>query len=126
MTARTSFRLSRFAQGVGGGPPARGGGDTYLFYAALGRTVESNQIQMTVQGQTISSHYGIKAAATHNLSQLLTAGVEIELPKTEAGAAVTALSTSVSAAPAANIFVIAPPAVVGNWAAEAAQLLRSR
>ncbi len=73
-----------------GGPPARGGGDTYLFYAALGRTVESNQIQMTVQGQTISSHYGIKAAATHNLSQLLTAGVEnnlYERPERELNAA---------------------------------------
>jgi phosphoenolpyruvate carboxylase len=31
-----------------GGPPARGGGDTYLFYAALGKKIESNQIQMTV------------------------------------------------------------------------------
>jgi phosphoenolpyruvate carboxylase len=62
-----------------GGPPARGGGDTYLFYAALGKEIESNQIQMTVQGQTISTQYGIKASATHNLSQLLTAGVENNL-----------------------------------------------
>jgi len=69
-----------------GGPPARGGGDAYLFYAAHGRTIESNQIQMTVQGQTISSYYGIKAAAKHNLSQLLTAGLEnnlIERPDRE-------------------------------------------
>lgn len=62
-----------------GGPPARGGGDTYLFYAALGRKIESNQIQMTVQGQTISTLYGIKAAAVHNMSQLLTAGLENNL-----------------------------------------------
>ncbi|ALO45528.1 phosphoenolpyruvate carboxylase [Pseudohongiella spirulinae] len=62
-----------------GGPPARGGGDTYLFYAAHGRTIESNQIQMTVQGQTISSYYGIKDAAKHNLGQLLTAGLENNL-----------------------------------------------
>lgn len=62
-----------------GGPPARGGGDTYLFYAAHGKTIESNQIQMTVQGQTISSYYGIKAAAGHNLGQLLTAGLENNL-----------------------------------------------
>lgn len=75
-------RVSR-AQGVEvlffdgrGGPPARGGGDTYLFYAALGKKIESNQIQMTVQGQTISTLYGIKAAAMHNMSQLLTAGLE--------------------------------------------------
>ncbi len=62
-----------------GGPPARGGGDSYLFYAALGKRIESNQIQMTVQGQTISSHYGIQAAAGHNLGQLLTAGLENNL-----------------------------------------------
>lgn len=62
-----------------GGPPARGGGDTYLFYAAHGKTIESNQIQMTVQGQTISSYYGIKAAAAHNLGQLMTAGLENNL-----------------------------------------------
>ena len=62
-----------------GGPPARGGGDTYLFYAAHGKSIESSQIQMTVQGQTISSYYGIKAAAGHNLGQLLTAGLENNL-----------------------------------------------
>jgi len=62
-----------------GGPPARGGGDAYLFYAAHGKKIESNQIQMTVQGQTISSHYGIKVAAVHNLGQLMTAGLENNL-----------------------------------------------
>lgn len=62
-----------------GGPTARGGGNTYLFYAALGKNIESNQIQMTVQGQTVSSHYGIKQAAQHNLSLLLAAGLENNL-----------------------------------------------
>ena len=62
-----------------GGPPGRGGGSTYQFYAALGRTIESNQIQLTVQGQTISSHYGTQAAAKHNLRQLLAAGLENNL-----------------------------------------------
>lgn len=62
-----------------GGPPARGGGDTYLFYAALGRNIESSQIQTTVQGQTISSHYGHRQAAVHNLSQLLAAGLDNNL-----------------------------------------------
>ncbi len=62
-----------------GGPPARGGGSTYQFYAALGRTIESNQIQLTVQGQTISSHYGTQEAAEHNLRQLLAAGLENNL-----------------------------------------------
>ena len=62
-----------------GGPPGRGGGSTYQFYAALGRTIESNQIQLTVQGQTISSHYGTREAARHNLRQLLAAGLENNL-----------------------------------------------
>ncbi len=69
-----------------GGPPARGGGNTYQFYAALGKTIESNQIQLTVQGQTISSHYGTRQAAEHNLRQLLAAGLEnnlLELPERE-------------------------------------------
>jgi phosphoenolpyruvate carboxylase len=62
-----------------GGPPARGGGSAYLFYAGLGKKIESNQIQMTVQGQTISSHYGTEEAAQHNLNLLLTAGLENNL-----------------------------------------------
>ncbi len=62
-----------------GGPPARGGGSTYKFYAALGKTIESNQIQLTVQGQTISSYYGTEVAALHNINQLLAAGLECNL-----------------------------------------------
>ncbi len=62
-----------------GGPTARGGGNAYLFYAALGKKIESNQIQMTVQGQTISSNFGVKPAAQHNLSLLLAAGLENNL-----------------------------------------------
>jgi len=62
-----------------GGPPARGGGDTYLFYAALGKRIESNQIQLTIQGQTVSTLYGIRAAAVNNMSQLLIAGLENNL-----------------------------------------------
>ncbi|MCW3785822.1 phosphoenolpyruvate carboxylase [Plebeiibacterium sediminum] len=62
-----------------GGPPARGGGNAHRFYAAMGKNIESRQIQMTVQGQTISSHYGIKEAAAHNLGYLLTAGLSNRL-----------------------------------------------
>jgi len=62
-----------------GGPPGRGGGSTYKFYASLGKDIESNQIQLTVQGQTISSYYGSQLAATHNLRQLLAAGLENNL-----------------------------------------------
>ncbi|NQV70426.1 MAG: phosphoenolpyruvate carboxylase [Pseudohongiella sp.] len=62
-----------------GGPPARGGGSTYSFYGALGKKIESNQIQVTVQGQTISSNYGTSKAAMHNIRQLLAAGLENNL-----------------------------------------------
>ncbi len=58
-----------------GGPPARGGGNTHLFYAALGSKIESRKLQLTLQGQTISSHYGLKESAIHNLGYLLTAGL---------------------------------------------------
>jgi len=59
-----------------GGPPARGGGNTHRFYASLGHHIESSQIQLTIQGQTISSNYGTIASAKFNLEQLLTAGLE--------------------------------------------------
>lgn len=59
-----------------GGPPARGGGNTHKFYASLGPTIESGQIQLTIQGQTISSNFGTHDSARHNLEQLLTAGLE--------------------------------------------------
>jgi phosphoenolpyruvate carboxylase len=58
-----------------GGPPARGGGSTHLFYEALGKNIESRQIQLTVQGQTINTQYGTIDAAKHNLENLLTAGL---------------------------------------------------
>jgi phosphoenolpyruvate carboxylase len=62
-----------------GGPPARGGGSTHLFYASLGKNIENIQTQITIQGQTISTHYGTKEAAIHNLEQLLGAGLENNL-----------------------------------------------
>ena len=59
-----------------GGPPARGGGNTHKFYASLGSSIDSNEIQLTIQGQTISSNYGTKDSSKFNLEQLLTAGLE--------------------------------------------------
>ncbi len=67
-----------------GGPPARGGGNTHKFYASLGPTIESNQIQITIQGQTISSNFGTADAARYNLEQLLTAGLENKLMESPA------------------------------------------
>ena len=59
-----------------GGPPARGGGNTHKFYASLGSEIESNRIQLTGQGQTISSNFGTTESSKHNLEQLLSAGLE--------------------------------------------------
>lgn len=58
-----------------GGPPARGGGKTQAFYASMGEEVENNHIQLTIQGQTISSLYGSFDTAHYNIEQLLQAGL---------------------------------------------------
>ncbi|MDA9107141.1 phosphoenolpyruvate carboxylase [Flavobacteriaceae bacterium] len=59
-----------------GGPPARGGGNTHQFYASLGSFVESDEIQLTVQGQTISSNFGTTQSCQYNLEQLLSSGIQ--------------------------------------------------
>ncbi len=55
-----------------GGPPARGGGKTHKFYASLGPHISDKEVQLTIQGQTISSNYGTAPAAKYNLEQLVT------------------------------------------------------
>ena len=62
-----------------GGPPARGGGKTHQFYASLGPTIEDKEIQLTIQGQTISSNFGTKNSAQYNLEQLLSSGIKNEV-----------------------------------------------
>jgi phosphoenolpyruvate carboxylase len=57
-----------------GGPPARGGGKTHKFYASLGSSIENQEIQVTVQGQTISSNFGTSDSCKYNLENLLSAG----------------------------------------------------
>lgn len=58
-----------------GGPPARGGGKTHKFYASMGNNIAHKQIQLTIQGQTISSNFGTIASTQYNLEQLLNAGI---------------------------------------------------
>tara|TARA_R110000868_G_scaffold64155_9_gene193025 strand:- start:56 stop:2602 length:2547 start_codon:yes stop_codon:yes gene_type:complete len=58
-----------------GGPPARGGGKTHRFYAAQTKEIANNEIQLTIQGQTITSTYGTKEQFIYNCEQLLTAGL---------------------------------------------------
>ncbi len=58
-----------------GGPPARGGGKTHQFYASLGPTIEDKEVQLTIQGQTISSNFGTLDSSQYNLEQLISSGI---------------------------------------------------
>lgn len=62
-----------------GGPPSRGGGKTHNFYASMGRNISNKEIQLTIQGQTVSSNFGIIDAAQYNIEQLLNAGISNQL-----------------------------------------------
>ena len=58
-----------------GGPPARGGGKTHQFYASQGKTISNKEIQLTIQGQTITSTFGTIDQSIYNFEQLLSAGI---------------------------------------------------
>lgn len=62
-----------------GGPPARGGGKTHQFYSSLGPTVEDKEIQITIQGQTISSNFGTLDSSQYNMEQLISSGISNRL-----------------------------------------------
>lgn len=62
-----------------GGPPGRGGGKTHQFYASMGRNIANKEIQLTIQGQTVSSNFGTVDSAQYNLEQLIHAGIANEL-----------------------------------------------
>lgn len=64
-----------------GGPPARGGGKTHRFYASQSSKIANHAIQITIQGQTISSKYGSSEHFIHNCEQLITAGLSQGLHK---------------------------------------------
>jgi phosphoenolpyruvate carboxylase len=81
---RAKERLSELSRRYGikvlffdgrGGPPARGGGKTHQFYASLGPTIEQSEVQLTIQGQTISSNFGTPESCRYNLEQLLSSGI---------------------------------------------------
>lgn len=69
---------ARFFDGRGG-PPSRGGGKTNKFYASMGNNIENEEIQLTIQGQTITSNFGTIQSSQYNLEQLLSAGISNEL-----------------------------------------------
>jgi len=62
-----------------GGPPARGGGKTHQFYASMGKNISNKEIQLTIQGQTVSSNFGTIDSAQYNIEQLLHAGISNDL-----------------------------------------------
>jgi phosphoenolpyruvate carboxylase len=62
-----------------GGPPARGGGKTHKFYASMGKNIANKQIQLTIQGQTVSSNFGTIDTAQFNIEQLIHAGISNDL-----------------------------------------------
>jgi len=62
-----------------GGPPSRGGGKTHQFYASMGNQIENEEIQLTVQGQTITSNFGTIQSAQFNIEQLMSAGISNEI-----------------------------------------------
>jgi phosphoenolpyruvate carboxylase len=62
-----------------GGPPARGGGKTHKFYASMGKNIANKEIQLTVQGQTVSSNFGTVDSAKYNIEQLLHAGISNDI-----------------------------------------------
>ena len=62
-----------------GGPPSRGGGKTHKFYASMGSNIANKEIQLTIQGQTVSSSFGTVEGAQFNIEQLLHAGISNEL-----------------------------------------------
>ena len=62
-----------------GGPPARGGGKTHKFYASMGKNISNKEIQLTIQGQTVSSNFGNIDSAQFNIEQLIHAGISNDL-----------------------------------------------
>ena len=62
-----------------GGPPARGGGKTHKFYASMGENISDRAIELTIQGQTVSSNFGTVDAAQFNIEQLIHAGIYTHL-----------------------------------------------
>lgn len=66
-----------------GGPPARGGGKTHRFYSSMGKNIASKEIQITIQGQTVSSNFGTIDAAQFNIEQLIHAGIQNDLFSTK-------------------------------------------
>lgn len=71
----TAFQIKSLFFDGRGGPPSRGGGKTHQFYASQSNLIENEEIQLTIQGQTITSNFGTIHSSQFNLEQLISAGV---------------------------------------------------
>lgn len=58
-----------------GGSPARGGGSAEQFYRALSHVIDQKQIQLTIQGQTISTDFASTDVAQYHIERLVMAGL---------------------------------------------------
>ena len=75
--SREHGRTVMFFDGRGG--PLPEAAETPTDSTSLGRDIENREIQTTIQGQTISSNFGIPKSAGFNLELLFTAGVKNRL-----------------------------------------------
>ena len=54
-------------------------GKTHRFYSSLGKNIANKEIQLTIQGQTVSSNFGTVDSAQFNIEQLVHAGIANDL-----------------------------------------------
>ena len=62
-----------------GVPPSRGGGKTHSPYASMGKNISNKNIELTIQGQTVSSNFGTVECSTIQYGATLNAGVSNDL-----------------------------------------------
>lgn len=74
LAEKYSYRIN-FFDGRGG-PPGRGGGSVTDYYASMGPLVQSRQIQLTIQGQTVSSSFSSIPSAVQTISGYVATGLE--------------------------------------------------
>ena len=68
-----------------GGPPARGGGKTHRFYASQSGRISNHAIELTIQGQVITSMFGTTGHFQQQCEQLIKAGIVNNVASATAG-----------------------------------------
>lgn len=62
-----------------GGSPTRGGDSTHKYYRAMEGLIKQNQIETTIQGQTISTDFGTETTAKYHIEHLFTQALSAKL-----------------------------------------------